>query len=174
MAETKLTAYLRDFEQVGGLLSNSSRTGILMTTAENYALQASKICANPPHPVYQWEQCIKLWQDGVEQLKQVPLEHPGYVEAQELLAKYKSNLAEIEIRLKTEAGSAKALEDAKIRIEKLLASPSTDLHSEQGRLILSELQGIIYQLEKVQPGSTGYQQAQELLQSAENKIKQLQ
>jgi hypothetical protein len=96
------------------------------------------------------------------------------VEAQELLAKYKSNLAEIEIRLKTEAGSAKALEDAKIRIEKLLASPSTDLHSEQGRLILSELQGIIYQLEKVQPGSTGYQQAQELLQSAENKIKQLQ
>ena len=174
MAETKLKAYQRDFDQVGGVLSTSSRTGILITTAKNYALQATKICANPPHPVYQWEQCIKLWQDAGEQLKQVPLEHPGYVEAQQLLAAYKSNVAEIEIRLKTEADSANALEQAKNRIEKLLATVPTGLQPEQRGLILSEVQGIIYQLEKVKPGSTGYKQAQELLQSAENKVKQLQ
>ncbi|MFN6461583.1 MAG: hypothetical protein RMZ41_007000 [Nostoc sp. DedVER02] len=40
--------------------------------------------------------------------------------------------------------------------------------------VLSQLQSIINQLEKVQNGTTAYLKAQELLLSAKNKLRQLQ
>ncbi|WP_292852498.1 hypothetical protein [Nostoc sp. NMS8] len=67
-----------------------------------------------------------------------------------------------------------ALEAAQREIKSLLASIPTDAHDGERNRVLSQLQSIIHQLEKVQNGTTTYLKAQELLLSANNKLRQLQ
>ncbi|MEH1956843.1 MAG: hypothetical protein V7K64_24825 [Nostoc sp.] len=55
-----------------------------------------------------------------------------------------------------------------------MASIPADAHDVGRNRVLSQLQSIINQLEKVQNGTTAYLKAQELLLSANNKLRQLQ
>ena len=55
-----------------------------------------------------------------------------------------------------------------------MASTPTDAKLLDRNRTISEIQGIINQLEKIKPGTTSYLKAQELLLSAQNKLKQLQ
>ncbi|MEH1818029.1 MAG: hypothetical protein V7L31_02840 [Nostoc sp.] len=66
------------------------------------------------------------------------------------------------------------LEAAQREIKSLSASIPTDADDGERNRVLSQLQSIINQLEKVQNGTTTYLKAQELLLSANNKIKRLQ
>jgi len=58
--------------------------------------------------------------------------------------------------------------------QSLLASIPVDPKSFDRNRVVSQLQSIINQLEKVQNGTTAYMKAQELLLSAKNKLQQLQ
>ena len=112
---------------------------------------------------------------AIAQLQQIRSDDlTGYAEAQKLLAQYNSNLGQVKIRRQAEQASVETLQRAQDRIEKLLASIPTDATSVNQNYIISELQGIINELEKVQNGTTAYLKAQELLLSAQNKLKQLQ
>lgn len=174
MAKTKLSAYQRDFQQVSGLMAGSERTNTLIAAAEQFAFAAAQMSQNPPHSVAQWQQCENLWKQAIGRLESVPLKDPGYLEAQKLLATYKTNLGNIEIRRQAETDSLKALEQAQNKIERLLASTPTDAKSVDRNRTISQLQGIIHYLDKVQQGTTGYGEAQKLLQSAQDKLNQLQ
>jgi len=66
------------------------------------------------------------------------------------------------------------LEQAQSQIQNLLASTPTDPKSLDLNSTISQLQGIINQLEKVQSGTTAYLSAQDLLLKAHNKLKQFQ
>lgn len=96
------------------------------------------------------------------------MDDPGYIEAQKLLAKYQSNLGSTRTQLQAQQESVAALQQAKDRIPTLLAS------KENQNQVTAQLQDIINYLEKVKSGTTAYAQAQQLLESAENKLKQLQ
>ncbi|NES92005.1 MAG: hypothetical protein F6K13_23800, partial [Okeania sp. SIO2B9] len=93
-----------------------------------------------------------------------------YVAAQTKLAEYQVKLTEAKMRLQAEKESGTAFKRGKDLI--------ADLHkyavdnSDRG-LLASKLQEIINQLENVQPGTTYYQKAQELLKFAKNKQKNL-
>jgi len=106
-------------------------------------------------------------------LEKVPLEDQGYLEAQKLLVTYQTNLGIIQTRYLAETESIQALEEAQRQIQRLLANTPSDAAINQN-LTISQLQGIINQLNKVQPGTTSYSKAQELLISAQNKLQQLQ
>jgi hypothetical protein len=132
-----------------------------------------KTSQNPPHDAAQWQQSEQLWQEGISRLEEVPVNDPGYLEAQKMLATYKKNLGDTQLRRQAEETSVRALEEAQIQIQSLQANTPTQMTPEVRNPIISKLQGIINQLEKVKPGTTAYPEAQDLLKSAKAKLKQL-
>lgn len=172
--QLKLPAAKRDFEQVAGLAAGSARSGTLIEAAQQFADVASETKQNSPHTASEWSETVGLWEQASNQLKQVPVEDPGYVEAQKLQAQYQKNLGIVRTHLQAEQVSVEALERAKDKIETILASTAADASPEQQNQVRSQLQGIINQLENVKSGTTANLEAQQLLQSARNKLEQLQ
>jgi flagellin-specific chaperone FliS len=173
MAGTKLDAYYRDFQQVSGLVAGSDRADTMINGARQFAAKAAEICQNPPHSAARWQQCYGLWQQAIDRRESISADDLGYLEAQTLLATYQTNLGNIEIRRQSEARSVEALEAARREIEQLKASMPKDGNSLDRNYVIAQLQKIINRLELVQPGTTAYSQAQELLASARQKQKQL-
>lgn len=162
-ARTKLTNYQRDFEQFSGI-----------EAAKQFGLEAAKLGQNPPHPAAKWQQIENQWQEAINRLEQVTPQDPAYIESQKLLASYKTNLGTVRMRLQVEESSAIALKQAKEQISSLLATSSGEPFSAYRNQTSGQLQGIINQLEQVKPGTTAYEEAQELLRSAKNKLTQFQ
>ena len=160
--------------QVTELKAETKRAGTLITAAKQFAFAAAKAGQNPPHSAARWEQIESLWSQAINRLEEIPTGNPDYVEAQKLLASYQTNLGTVQTRLKLEQESVEALEQANSQIESLVASIPADAKSVERNRTISELQGIINELEKVRNGTTAYLKAQELLLSAKNKLKQLQ
>jgi len=173
-AQTRLAAGKRDFEQVYGLAAGSARTGTLIQAAQQYAITADQAAQNPPHSATEWEEIAGLWEQAINQLKRVPLEDPGYVEAQKFQANYQRNLGMVRTRLQAEQASVEALKEAQSHIQNLIDSTPADGASVNRNQLVSQLQGIMNQLETVQSGTTAYPKAQELLQLGQNKLNQLQ
>jgi hypothetical protein len=97
----------------------------------------------------------------------VPVDNPGYLDAQTKLAEYQKNLGIAQIRLQSEKDSAKALQEAKrlfANLQNNLNSPSQNPGNSQG-----QLQQIINELESVKAGTTVYPESQKWLQSARKK-----
>jgi hypothetical protein len=174
-ARTQLDAYHRDFQEVVGLAADNERTSTFILAARQFSWKAAQLGQNPPHTVAEWEQVEALWREAIARLQQIPAQDlTGYVKAQELLATYQSNLGQIQVRKQAEADSVHALEQAQAQIESLLRYTPTDANSLDRNRTISQLQGIVNQLKKVQNGTTAYLKAQELLLSAQNKLEQLQ
>nr|MDZ8062115.1 hypothetical protein [Nostoc sp. EkiNYC01] len=174
-AQNQLDAYKREFEEVVGLAAGNERISALITAARQFSWQAAKAGQNPPHAVSEWRQIEHLWEEAIERLKEVPTKDvAGYTEAQQLLAIYESNLGQVKVRRQAEADAVEALSAAQREIENLLASTPDDPQTLDRNRVSSQLQSIINQLEKVESGTTAYLKAQELLLSANNKLRQLQ
>ncbi|MBW4427256.1 MAG: hypothetical protein KME50_23145 [Nostoc desertorum CM1-VF14] len=173
--QNQLDNYKREFQEVVGLAAGNDRITALITAARQFSWQAAKAGQNPPHTVTEWQQIENLWIEAIERLKEISSKDvAGYTEAQKLLAIYEANLGQVKVRRQSEADAVEALETAQREIERLLASIPTDAHDVEINQVLSQLQSIINQLEKVQNGTTAYLKAQDLLLSANNKLKQLQ
>ncbi|MBD0267131.1 MAG: hypothetical protein ICV77_02440 [Cyanobacteria bacterium Co-bin8] len=170
MAQTKLAAYSRDYEQVAGSVAGSTRSNTLIGAAREFALTAAQEGQNPPHNADTWRRIAALWEQAIDRLEQVPVEDAGYTEAQRLLANYTKNLGIVESKVSAEEDSARALESAEAKTQELLAQ---NLEGVAPNQIASELQGITNDLGRVQSGTTSHQKAQEMLRSAEEKLKQL-
>ena len=173
--KAKLGNYQRDFKEVVGLAAGNERVSTFIESARQYSWEAAKAGQNPPHSVLEWEQVENLWKQAIAQLTQIRSDDlTGYAEAQKLLAQYNKNLGQVKIRRQAEYNSVNALEQSKNKIERLLASTPTTAKSVNRNRTISQLQGIINDLEKVQNGTTAYLKAQELLLQAKNKLNQLQ
>lgn len=170
MAQTKLTAYRRDYEQLAGTVAGGSRTNTLIGAAQAFALTAAQAGQNPPHNAATWQRTADLWKTAIARLEQVPIEDPGYSQAQVLLATYSNNLGIVEAKVEAEKTSAQALAEAESKSASLMAR---NLEAMAPNQIASEFQAIINDLNRVQPGTTVEPQAKELLRYAEEKLKQL-
>jgi hypothetical protein len=174
-AQNKLQSDKREFEEIVGLAAGNERISALITAAQQFSWQAAKAGQNPPHPVAEWQEVENLWQEAINRLRQIPSQDlVGYSQAQKLLATYQANLAAVRIRRQAEQNSVYTLDSAQHQIQSLLASTPTNPQSLDRNRTISQLQGIINQLKKVQPGTTAYLEAQQLLLSANNKLSQLQ
>jgi hypothetical protein len=164
-AKKKLQAADRDFQAMGGVATGSVRADNLIEAAKEFALSAAVASQKPPHPAAQWEQIAGLWEEGINRLKMVPVDNPGYLDAQTKLAEYQKNLGIAQIRLQAETDSATALQEAK----SLFANLQQDVNSQNSGNSLSQLQQIINKLESVKAGTTVYPESQKWLQSARKK-----
>jgi hypothetical protein len=146
---------------------DSSNSDKLIAAAKQFAFAAAKAGLNPPHTASEWQQVIKLWEQAIDQLQKIQVQDSTYVEAQTLLATYQTNSGIVQTRLKMEQDSVDALQAAKQTIQQFTASPPPDVNQWN-----SQLQGIINQLETVKAGTTSYQEAQQLRQFAQKRLKQ--
>jgi hypothetical protein len=166
-AKQKLQAAERDFQAMGGIATGSQRADNLIEAAKEFALSAAVASQKPPHLAAEWEQIAGLWEEGINRLKMVPVDNPGYLDAQTKLAQYQKNLGITQIRLQAEKDSEKALQEAKslfANLQNNVNSPSQNSSNSRG-----QLQQIINQLESVKPGTTVYPESQRWLQSARKK-----
>jgi hypothetical protein len=166
-AKKKLQAAQRDFQAMGGIATGSVHADNLIEAAKEFALSAAVASQKPPHPAAQWEQIAGLWEEGINRLKMIPVDNPGYLDAQTKLAEYQKNLGISQIRLQAEKDSEKALQAAKSLFANL--QNNVNYPSQNGGYALSQLQQIINQLESVKPGTTVYPESQKWLQSARKK-----
>jgi hypothetical protein len=174
-ASTQLAAQKEEFAQVINEGAGSDRINAVIEAAKQFSWQAAKMSQKPPHPVEKWQQIENLWEQSIDRLKQVSTEDiTGYAEAQKLMATYEANLSQVKIRRQAEADSMAALEKAQREIENLLASVPKNPQDVDRNSLLSQLQSIINELEKVQNGTTAYPKAQQLLVSAKKKLQELQ
>ncbi|PSN78836.1 hypothetical protein C8B47_14900, partial [filamentous cyanobacterium CCP4] len=111
-----------------------------------------------------------LWATAIARLEDIPAQDPGYNQAQVLLAEYQANLGIIQENAAREEASAQALDSA---IEKNTRMLAQNLEGMDRNQIASLMQDIINDLEKVQPGTTSYARASDLLKSANQKLAQL-
>lgn len=171
MAQKKLQAAKRDFQEMGGVATGSLRTDNLIEAAKEFAMSAAVASQNPPHSADQWGKIAALWGESIQRLEDVRVESPGYLDAQNKLAQYKTNLGTAQLRQKVEQDSANALEEAKSAIadwQKLALSENLN----RGYLV-GQLREIINKLESVKTGTTTYAEAQKLLQFARKKQQEL-
>lgn len=171
-AHALIAAYERDLQHISEKLAESDRSNKLISAAKQFAQTANTNCNNPPYSTTQWQQCQDLWQQAIQRLNQIKLEDAEYLESQNLLTKYQTNLDKVTLNLKTETDSAQALENAQNLTERLLASIPSKPQPPDYNTIKLQLQSIINQLEKVQPKTTAYESAQSLLKSAQDKLRQ--
>ncbi|HEY9851083.1 MAG TPA: hypothetical protein V6D28_16560 [Leptolyngbyaceae cyanobacterium] len=162
-ARAKLITYERNFVEFSGI-----------EAAKQFAMEAAKLGQNPPHLAAKWQQVENHWQEAINRLEQLTERDSGYIEAQNLLATYRTNLGTVQIRRQAEETSAIALKEAKEQITSLLATSTNQPFSAYKERTIGQMQEIISQLQQVKPGTTAHPEAQQLLISARNKLKQLQ
>lgn len=174
-AQQQFSAAQRDFQETVGLAAGNEQVASIIEAARGFAWQAAKLGQNPPHSVEEWQQVENLWLDAIARLRQIdPSDVAGYTEAQRLSATYGSDLAQIRIRKQTEYDSVQALRNAQRQIQDLQASIPENTENLNHNYTISQLQGIMTQLRRVESGTTAYLEAQQLIVSAQNKLNQLQ
>lgn len=169
MAATKLAAYERDYSQVTGTMAGGDRTNTLIGAAQAFATSAAEQGQNAPHPATTWTRIAELWQEAIARLEQVPPDDEGYNEAQRLLAQYQTNLGVIQERRVQEEEAVRAMDSANAKTNQLVAQ-SASMSPNQ---VASQLQSIINDLNKIQQGTTVYDEAQTMLESATAKLQQI-
>ncbi|MDJ0660815.1 MAG: hypothetical protein QNJ42_15190 [Crocosphaera sp.] len=173
LVSSKLDSYQKDFQSVTGTIIEKEKTYTMITAAKNFAVSATKLCENPPHSGNKWQECQQLWQKAISRLETISQEDLGYLETQALLAEYETNSSIIKLRSKAEKESVEALDMAKKDIQNIQEQFANGVNSDQKKLFISKMQGNIQQLEKVQTGTTAYEEAQKLLQFAQAKIQEV-
>ncbi|MGK7927970.1 MAG: hypothetical protein AB4290_22480 [Spirulina sp.] len=174
-AQQKFNFYRQDFEQNAGKFETVAKAGTFVEVAKQFAWQAAKMSQNPPHSAAKWQQIEGFWEEAIAQLQKVdPNDKTSYIEAQTKLAEYRVNLAQVKLKREEEQASAQALEKAKNQIQNLLASTPDDPARVNRPQTAAKIQGIINELQKVRPGTMGATEAQELLNFARAKLKELQ
>ncbi|WP_421657310.1 hypothetical protein [Leptothermofonsia sp. ETS-13] len=170
MAQPKLAAYERDFQQVSGLTTGTTRTGTLMAVAQEYARRAQELEKGTAHNVAKWREIQNLWEMASDRLKQIKETDPNYNKAQSLMATYEQHLAIIRVRTHEEQESVQAYQEAQRLKDSLYASIPDNAKSLTPAQV-GMLQRIVSTLEKVKPGTTVYADAQFMLKSAEKRLR---
>jgi len=169
-AQTKLMAYKRDFQDIAGFTADNLRTGNIIQAARLAAATAQKFSPQTPQTATEWEEAEKLWKEAIRPLERIKEEDSDYSSAKKLLEEYKEAQTNVSIRLKHEQKSVRAFEQAQTLTQNLLESIPDNAKSLQPREV-AKLQEIINELKKVHKGTTVYDEAQQLLRSAESKLK---
>jgi len=155
--------------EIGNIILSNGKSGVsgnFIEAAKVFAIQASQLAQNPPHPTYKWEQIEKLWIQAIKRLQNIQVSNPNYLEAQKLLAKYQSNQGIIQTRLQSERESQKILNQAEAQIESFIANPPSDRNRYKAKL-----RTILTKLNSVQSGTTSYPRAKELISSIQKQLK---
>ncbi len=170
-AKTKLPAYDRDFEQVAGLAKGQNLAGNLLQAAKEFAKSAQQLSVGEAHTATEWKEVEGHWKEALDRLEKIQPQDPSYGEAQKMLAAYQTNLSNARIRLQQEQQAVQDYEQAEQMTNQFLAAIPEGAKSIDRATLERRLNPIVSKLAKVSKGTTVYPKAQELLQSAQKRLK---
>ncbi|MGK7940120.1 MAG: hypothetical protein AB4062_08215 [Crocosphaera sp.] len=173
LASSKLNSYERDFQLVTGTITGNQRTNTMLTVAKTFSSSSSNLCKNPPHSVDKWQECQTLLQKAISRLETISEQDIGYVEAQALLAEYETNSSVIKLKIKSEKESVELLKTAQKDIQNIQKRFANGVETNDYQNFVSEMQGIMETLKRIQPETTAYKEAQNLLKLAQAKLQEV-
>jgi hypothetical protein len=175
IAQQKLVAARREFQETAGLLAGNERTNAFLTGGLEYSTKAAELGRNPPHSADKWLEIATLWEKSISQLEQISSQDPdGYKEAQRLLSEYRASLIEVRTRIKNEQEAILAVDIANRKTTELWKTLPSKSSPEGRNQAMAALFSINVELEKVKSGTTVYLRARELQLDVQQKIKELQ
>lgn len=169
LANGKLAAAERAFQQVVGYAVEGQRTGRLIEVAHSFAVAAQKQTTAQPLSVSELEQIRDLWRDAIAHLNKIQDQDPDFVEAKRRSIGYRKELSKIEDRILKEQASLRAFNQAKRLTDQLLMAGNPNWVDRE--YVVGKLEAIAAELQDVQPGTTVYAEAQQLRASAEKRLK---
>lgn len=170
LAATKLQAYERDFQQVVGYTLGNVRSGNLIQAAQFAAETARQFSPNKPQSQAAWQEAARHWETASSYLIKIDEKDPDYSSARKLLSEYQAKLSQVRIRLQQEQQSVQAFAAAQQMRNVLFDSVRPGARSLEA-VQIQQLNRIVTELQKVQPGTTVYAEAQQWLKSAQAKLK---
>jgi tetratricopeptide (TPR) repeat protein len=132
--------------------------------------EAAEKSQNPPHSAEQWQDINSLWKQSVALLKQVPKTSPVYPLAQEKLLNYRDNSVEINQRINLEETTKNRIVAAKQTAQTAELRQVSARSLENWQEIESIWQKAIATLASIPKTVTGYEEAQQLLDSYQTKL----
>ncbi|QHU99930.1 hypothetical protein [Synechocystis sp. CACIAM 05] len=169
----RLRNYEQEFQQAAGLVAGTNQTQTMVMAAQQFAQRADQTMAQAPLTVNQWQEVLNLYQEAIQRLQTVQPQDAQYLSAQTFLAEYTETLGKIRINLAAEQGATAQFDQAQAQIQNLLTNLPASNDSQGRNRIKGEISQIISQLQKVQPGTTVYDQAQTLINQAQSRAQQL-
>lgn len=132
--------------------------------------EAAESSQNPPHSTEKWQEINSLWKQSAALLKQVPKNSPVYPLAQKKLMSYRDNSGEINQRIKLEETTANKLVAAKQGAQTAELRQVSARTLENWQEVESIWEKAIDTLSSIPRTVTGYEEAQELLDSYQTKL----
>lgn len=169
-AQSKLESARRDFQQISGTAAASEQNTTMLEAAKVFAYEASVASQDPPHSATEWQEIVDLWQQAIDRLEEIPNTDPGYLDAQRKLGEYRRKIGISRTNLENERVSSQALERAKELVAQWQAIASTN---PTNPTLVSLLQRILNELDKVQSGTTATAEAQTLRQQANSALERV-
>ncbi|MEM1368895.1 MAG: hypothetical protein AAGG02_12955 [Cyanobacteria bacterium P01_H01_bin.15] len=167
VAETKLEAYQRDFENITGGVSSNYQSDARIQAAQVFAQKAAETCAEPPYSATRWSSCQALLQQAISRLASVAETDPSYLFAVQLQANYQVQITEIGQRIEVERKGVQLFEQAESELSRLIGQPVSVENATR------QIRSIITKLDKIPSESTVYEPSQERLRQAEQRLQQL-
>ena len=173
MVQPQTAAAMRDFQMIGGLMTENQQSQTLIQAAKEFSWQAAQASQNSPHSEAAWQEVMNLRSEAIQRLKQISTEDRiGYAEAQKLMATYTAEQGKTKVRQQREVDAVRDYQQARSQINGLISDTSRSPKQINSAHTASQLEAIVRQLEDVDAGTTVYAEAQDLLISAKQKLKE--
>lgn len=137
------------------------------------AEQASQKSQNPPHAEAEWLEIQKLWQEAIAQLQKTSQSSSAYSLAQQKLKAYKGYLAVANQRLTAEQQAKKQLVSAQSAAKIAETRQGIAQSLESWQLVETTWETAMKELQKIRPGTTAYQDAQQLINAYKPKLNEV-
>ncbi|MEM8810843.1 MAG: hypothetical protein AAGF01_32945 [Cyanobacteria bacterium P01_G01_bin.38] len=164
IAQAELSTFQPTYQ---GLTGPANQPHPALQAAQQYAAQAAKVAQNAPLPFDTWKNAAALWQTAIAQLDQVPDHSPSAANAKTLRVNYINNLQQIQARQTLEQTATQTLSQVREQAQTLIETqnkPPTPT-------LLVELQTVMGHLQSVPPGTTAYNEAQQMLAQIEQQFR---
>ncbi|MBT9310867.1 hypothetical protein [Leptothoe kymatousa] len=163
LAQTRLTAYQRDYQTISGQTAVLTKGNALLAAAQQFANVATEEGQNPPHSAEKWDRIATLWEEALAELKKIQPDEPDYVKAQGLKAEYTISLGEVRELQNAEKAAVKLVQAAEKDINKLVEISA----NQSPERTIAAVNQVISDLEQVPSGTTVSEDAQVLIQQAQ-------
>jgi tetratricopeptide (TPR) repeat protein len=166
-AKNKLRQSAQEFNQVAGAIVGGAQTQSMIGAAQQFANRANQMGMNGPLTVNQWQEALTLYEIAIQRLQAVTPQDPQYLASQTFLADYIQKQGQVKTRLAAEQASRYKLEQAEAMIQALLSDLPNGRDAQTRNQIKGQISQIIALLQKVEQGTTVYDDAQTLIQKAQ-------
>ncbi len=166
-AQLKLEASARDFEETVGAAADQERSINAVVVAKGYALEATKLVQNAPHPLEVWQQAQQMMDRAIAELNAVQREDADYVSAQEKRAEYEAVRSQWEIRKQAETEATRQFQQIEQAISRWRDRAS---RQPDDPALVAQLEDLLDDLKAIPPGTTVSAPAEALAQNAGDRL----